>query len=428
MQKQVDQMSEIHELLRAAQRVIEDVKAKQTEGAGFNVFRLCGVDHYETMHSKILAEFLSPQGSHGQGDFFLKRFCMLLKRLCDFKGEFSAAATVATEYSGYIRSDSIGRFDILIEDDTTKSVCIIENKIFAGEQPKQLERYAKWLEERRKKDWNAILVFLTLNGKKAWSIKEGVPYQRLAYVNKQKSDVPCFTDWINTCCKELPGVSPVKYALEQYKNHIGNLATGEAIMTNEIVEMLKQGNMKSARLISDAFYTAKEEIEISFFREIGETLKSTGWKLDINDENDVWNGLDAKSGEGERGWSWRFHVEQIRGRSQLWCRVFIKELCQVGIRRNDFMIEKTQAEFGKWCEKNKKRLRDANWVVGEWEYPLYRDVLDDELHPIEWNEDFYDRLVTDEHYRDIVKNNIIKGIEMLRGELSKFIGASSHSR
>ena len=427
MHKQVDLMSEIQELLRAAQRVIEDVKAKQTEGAGFNVFRLCGVDHYETMHSKILAEFLSPQGSHGQGDFFLKRFCMLLKRLCEFKGEFTAAATVATEFSGYIRSDSIGRFDILIEDDANKSVCIIENKIFASEQPKQLERYAKWLDERRKKGWNAILVFLTLNGKKAWSIKEGLPYQRLAYV-KQEAGAPCLTDWIDDCCEELPGVPLVKYALEQYKNHIGNLATGEVIMTNEIVEKLKQGNMKSARLISDAIDVAQSEIEISFFREIGETLKSDGWNLDLDDDNDVWNGLNATSREGERGWSWRFHVEQIRGRSQFWCRIFIESLCQVGIRRNDFFVEKTQAEFEKWCEINKKLLKDAKWVVGEEEYPLYRDVLDDELHPIEWNDDFYDKLVTDEHYRGIVKNNIIEAIEMLRGELSKFIEASPHFR
>ena len=200
-------------------------------------------------------------------------------------------------------------------------------------------------------------------------------------------------------------------------------------MTNEIVEMLKQGNMKSARLISDAFYPAKEEIETCLFREIGEALKSNGWKLNLDDDNDVWYGLDAASREGERGWGWRFHVEQMRGRSQFWCRVFIKDDCQVGICSLNFNVEKTKAKFEKWCDKNKKRLKDAKWIVGEDDrlYPLYRNVLDDELHPLKWNEDFYDRLVTDEHYRGIVKNSIIESIEMLRRELSKFIEASLFS-
>lgn len=34
-------------------------------GGRFNMFGICGVNHYENTHSAIVAELLSPDGSHG---------------------------------------------------------------------------------------------------------------------------------------------------------------------------------------------------------------------------------------------------------------------------------------------------------------------------------------------------------------------------
>ena len=89
----------VKRLLEEAGKVLMDIDKKVSEGAGFNVFRLCGVDHYETIHSKILAEFLNPQGSHGQRTLFLKCFQKLLKDHFKFKGEFSDRTSVTTEVS-----------------------------------------------------------------------------------------------------------------------------------------------------------------------------------------------------------------------------------------------------------------------------------------------------------------------------------------
>lgn len=33
-------------------------------GGRFNMFRVCGVNHYEKTHSAIIAEFLNPNGTH----------------------------------------------------------------------------------------------------------------------------------------------------------------------------------------------------------------------------------------------------------------------------------------------------------------------------------------------------------------------------
>ena len=104
-----EQMEGVPLLLEKVGDVLKDIKKQMSEGAGFNVFSLCGVDHYETLHSKILAEFLNPKGSHGQGKLFLDLFCEILGRL-GFEGSFSANVTVATEVTGYIKDESVGRF------------------------------------------------------------------------------------------------------------------------------------------------------------------------------------------------------------------------------------------------------------------------------------------------------------------------------
>ena len=68
-------MNNLSSLLNRAAILLERNKAVIAEarhrGEEFNVFHLCKVDHYENCHSAILAEFLDPNGSHGQGDTFL---------------------------------------------------------------------------------------------------------------------------------------------------------------------------------------------------------------------------------------------------------------------------------------------------------------------------------------------------------------------
>ena len=90
----------------------KDHKSKEIHGEAFNVFSLCGVDHYELWHSKILAEFLNPGGSHGQGTQFLQSFAEMFLSGCVFSDDTS----VSTEVTSYIKDLRIGRFDILIED------------------------------------------------------------------------------------------------------------------------------------------------------------------------------------------------------------------------------------------------------------------------------------------------------------------------
>jgi len=66
-------------------------------GGRFNMFRLLGVNHYENMHSAILAEFLNPNGSHGLKGRFLEAFVNQLTLPDSFKDFNCDNAKVKTE-------------------------------------------------------------------------------------------------------------------------------------------------------------------------------------------------------------------------------------------------------------------------------------------------------------------------------------------
>ena len=409
-----EQMKGVQQLLKVADKVLSELEKKIFEGAGFNVFRLCGIDHYEISHSKIIAEFLNPKGSHGQGTLFLNLFCEKILKSLGFNGSFTERASVTTEITEYIKNKCAGRFDILIEDGSTSSVCIIENKIFAGEHSGQLERYAKWLELQRS-DWkNRILVFLTLNGREAWSIQDQSRYQRLAY--NSQDEKPGLNNWIDSCVEAIRGENKdaIQFALEQYKLHIINLTEGELAMSDAIVKAMK-GRMECAEIIYSNYERMKELIETEFFQEIGEQLSSSGWR--IRSEEDVWTGLTAKGKEGERGWGWQVQKGKYSG----WVRVFIGGKCQVGIYLPDFELKKTQTAFLKWLKGNKDKLEEEGWWIFENEdrYPLGRDVQV-EGSEILWDAKFYDRIVNEPEYRVRVKNAIKELVENLRTMLISF--------
>jgi hypothetical protein len=104
------------------------------ESCDLNVFRFFSPG--ETTHSRLLAYFLDPEESHGQGHLFLIEFLRLL------------GISESDSVSGHpwIVTAEVGRVDVLIKRAHPHTVVIIENKSnFAADQPNQLYRY--WHQE-----------------------------------------------------------------------------------------------------------------------------------------------------------------------------------------------------------------------------------------------------------------------------------------
>ena len=135
-------MKEIENLLQQVTTITQKNKELLNATGGlFNMFRICGVNHYENTHSAIIAELLNPQGTHSLKSELLEAFLNLIGKdfIPDTFNPYNA--TVYTEYT----TDK-GRIDILIED-ANQNAIIIENKIYAEDQYEQLKRYEQFAKQ-----------------------------------------------------------------------------------------------------------------------------------------------------------------------------------------------------------------------------------------------------------------------------------------
>ncbi len=219
-------MEEIKKLLDSVNSILREERIKKEEslrrGERFNVFEICGVAYYEVMHSTIIANFLDPNGSHGQKDLFLKLFLNVVG------DETSLDTSSSNVYTEYVIKD--GRIDILIEDNKGRGV-IIENKIYASDQNEQLIRYNSFAEAKYKSGYT--IYYLTLAGYDASekSAKD-VKYKKISYTNHILS-------WVENCIKESSTTPLIRETLVQYSNHLKQL-TNQDMETNNKEKLLQE--------------------------------------------------------------------------------------------------------------------------------------------------------------------------------------------
>jgi hypothetical protein len=97
--------------------------------AGINIFNQ--LSPYETQHSKVLGELLSPRGKHEKGNLFLELFFKNILMDIPFNNNETWIVTTGQEY-----------YDVRIRNADYSTVIILENKSNkAGDQPNQLYRY-----------------------------------------------------------------------------------------------------------------------------------------------------------------------------------------------------------------------------------------------------------------------------------------------
>ncbi|MDD2192572.1 MAG: PD-(D/E)XK nuclease family protein [Bacteroidales bacterium] len=211
-------------------------------GGRFNIFEICGVNHYENAHSCIIAAFLNRHGTHSLKYKLLECFLETLDdkfTILDFNYKKSK---VITEFS----TSKDGRIDILIEDDQSKAI-IIENKIHASDQHEQLLRYNRYA---KKYDKGYQILYLTLDGKKASEQSgKGVDYLKISY----KDDI---INWLEKCVSIATRLPMVRETIIQYINHIKQLTNQDMDTKNqeEIIEVIsKVESLRVAKAISQNY-------------------------------------------------------------------------------------------------------------------------------------------------------------------------------
>ena len=212
-------------LARIATIAERNAEHRRNAGLDFNVFRICGVNHYETKHSAILAALLDPAGTHGMGGSFLRLF---LSKVCETSLVVSHAVRVRTEVPVSVDDTDDSRLDIIIEDAEARWCVVVENKIYAAEGYRQIERYREWL-DRKRNGWMRYLLFLTLDGH-APETDGGVEgSDTVLRLVVWASDI---LPWLQDCYREAIDKPYVRESIAQYINLVKQL-TGQYDMDAE---------------------------------------------------------------------------------------------------------------------------------------------------------------------------------------------------
>lgn len=248
------------------------VKSKYDEianvtGENFNIFSVLKMERKEVKtHSAFISELLNPKGKHGLGakplELFIETLLDSYSEIDNIKSVFTLetknAISIVEEFQGKINSDKTegGRIDIIVKDNHNNAI-VIENKIDAIEQEKQIVRYNNAYP-------NSPIVFLTLTGydsKSSGELEKTKDYFTISYEKE-------IVNWLVLCQKEAFDHPMLREIIKQYCfliKKITNQSTNKE-MTNEIANLLSKDStsFEAAILINQNIGNAKKKILMDF--------------------------------------------------------------------------------------------------------------------------------------------------------------------
>ena len=241
-------------LLKQARLIYEKHEAGRKEP--FNVFTVLRKASDEVnLHSRFLHALLDHQ-SLDTGRQNLKNFLQKIGVEFELDG-----VTVRREYKN---------IDILIANNATKQhLVVIENKIYAEDQPAQLRRYYCTLKKQGYSDIH--LLYLTLDGRDPSKNSVGdLPYQTISY----RDDL---LPWLKCCQMYAYDEPELRESIAQYIHLIRKL-TGtdfEEAYMNELQDLLSEGNnLVIAHDLNEALTRAKISLLWKLWCEIESALKN----------------------------------------------------------------------------------------------------------------------------------------------------------
>lgn len=236
----------------------------------FNIFPLLlKRDDEVNLHSKFIFELLNPKGSHEMKNSFLNAFLVKIG-LSDFRTE---NVTVRREYRN---------IDILITN--SNQAIIIENKIYAEDKDKQLERYYQTIKKMSFKDiW---IVYLSLGGSEPEKYSLGDLGSKINLDEKLKVISYSFdiNDWLEDCIEKSARTPIIRETIIQYQNLVKELTgkTMEIEQRKELLELLGKGdNMMNAYQIASNWNHIRWHTEDYFWTGLAKIIEKEYDILDI---------------------------------------------------------------------------------------------------------------------------------------------------
>ena len=266
----------------AHQRELEEIR-----GEKFNVFSILSMETKEdATHSAFIGELLDPKGSHMMGAIFLEEFLKTIQHDSDF--DASSAAVTREFYIGKVDLDNKtgGRIDILIKDETGQTISI-ENKIYAGDQRFQIERYVNYNKS------NNTVYYLTLSG--------DVPADDSKGELNSKTDFHCLSysndiiNWLEACQMRAVSKPVIRESIRQYILLLKKLThqLSDNAMEDKVIDLIRT-NYLAAKTICANIEKAELSAAKLLLETVGAKLMSqvgADWKIDINVSGSKQDGL-----------------------------------------------------------------------------------------------------------------------------------------
>ena len=275
-----DLFSQLLPLYHAEQ---ERLKKEKEEGKRFNVFSALNMCSDEMrLHSRLLATLLNPKASHGLGNEFLKLFLIALGLPEDYITYCKEQIVERT--IGEVTETTGGRIDIILED--RGHAVIIENKIYAGDQPNQLLRYHNYGVKTFGEN-NFKLVYLTLYGSDPSPYSLGGEHFEFIKLSYAQDILKLLEDFVPTQPQK-----PVHSTIEDYITIIKQL-TDQDMDTEYQQSIINEA-------IDEKYIDATLEL-LQLTKQIGdklikdhiiEPLKDLGFKERQDDNGALWRDLN----------------------------------------------------------------------------------------------------------------------------------------
>lgn len=249
----------------------------------FNIFQILRSGHEEVnLHSRFLYELLNPGGSHGMGDIFLRHFT----EVCSLPALSYNTVRVLREHAN---------IDLLIRDHN--HAIIIENKIYAGDQHEQLQRYHEYVKNLH---FKPTLFYLTLHG-------HGPSEQSIGNIPEKAKLISYknhITQWLTICVKEVAMKPALRETIAQYQNLINQLTgnTMNEAEKQEVLSLISQGdNAESAAVLIRNWNHVRWHTEWDFWTEL---LALSETKFQVLDDSRFTDDAISKHVHGGNNKDW----------------------------------------------------------------------------------------------------------------------------
>ena len=350
---------------------------RNRKGENYNLFSILSIERYELKHSALIANLLDPKGSHGCGDAFLRAFFEIALKGTAYPFESSTPPNSYTEYyTGPIAGDTGGRIDILVESKSSHYGLIIENKIYAGDQDKQLTRYDNYGKEIFGAD-GYLLVYLTLYGydasKESTATKsaEEVGYLRLSYAED-------ILRWLEQCARLAYDKPLVRESLNQYIRTIKQLTYQDMNQEDikKIINLAVDHPEVVATLSSKRDAIAQGIREKYIFAELKKYADQKGWLYD--DSESSYNEEEPKIRFRKEGWDGSIIIsadsEDKKSNYGWWINLWIGIDSKVTGAKKLACLEKQSPEYPMGWEY----LTTPNWYSAE-NFPAMKESVAEEI-------------------------------------------------